>query len=61
MFTDLSPKGRKAIAIVPELPSREQPGSECKRLWMLKKGCVKPEVGGCEYHSEEEFLARLEN
>jgi hypothetical protein len=30
-------------------------------LWVLKKGCVKSEVGGCEYHSGEEFFARLEN
>jgi hypothetical protein len=35
--------------------------NECNRLWALKKGCVKSEVSGCEYHSEEEFLARLEN
>jgi hypothetical protein len=34
-------------------------GFECKRLWVLKKGCVKSEVSGCEYHSEEEFLARV--
>jgi hypothetical protein len=26
---------------------------------VLKKGCVKSEVSGCEYHSEEEFLAVL--
>jgi len=36
MFTGLSQEGRKAIAVVPELPNREQPGSECKRLWLLK-------------------------
>jgi hypothetical protein len=33
--------------------------NECNRLWALKKGCVKSEVSGCEYHSEEEFLAVL--
>ena len=30
-------------------------------LWLLKKGCVESEVGGCEYQSEEEFSWRLEN
>jgi hypothetical protein len=27
-----------------------------KQAWVLKKGCVESEVGGCEHRSEEESL-----
>jgi hypothetical protein len=47
----LSPK----FALIVEIPSF----STATGLWVLKKGCVKSEVSGCEYHSEEEFLARV--
>jgi len=32
-------------------------GSECKRLWVLKKGCSEGLLVGCEHRSEEEFSA----
>jgi hypothetical protein len=39
MFADLSQEGRKAIAIVPEWPNREQPGRQLSGagVWTPKR------------------------
>ena len=43
------------------MPARlhSKPLNERYRLWLLKKGYAESEVGGDEYRSTEEFLAKM--
>ena len=41
------------------LPHPQAEANCCNQAWLLKKGCVRSKVSGCEYRSEEEFLARV--